>query len=327
MNSMSKAFLGVDGGGTKTHACLVDLEGHVLATAANGSANWERIGIEATLENLREVISQVLALSGTAETDIIGSTFALAGVDWDSDITMFTNLFTNFHFENPALIVNDAFAALFAGSPSGIGIVSIAGTGGKTAGRTNKENFQTMGMELGEGGGAGQLVALTIDHLAKIFHELEEPSLLTEMVLAHSGFTNLAHFFKAVARDHLHIGEELAPAIFDIAKTGDAGAIKLVEQVAVQHAKDVEAMSGRLTFPQGSIPVVRAGGLHTAKFSIFDDAFESTVTGLLPEAELKVLDISPVYGSIIQVATKHFEEIPSIFLNNLFADARTRENL
>ena len=41
---MSKVFLGVDGGGTKTHACVVDLEGNILGTAANGGANWERSG-------------------------------------------------------------------------------------------------------------------------------------------------------------------------------------------------------------------------------------------------------------------------------------------
>ena len=327
MNSMSKTFLGIDGGGTKTHACLVDLDGHVLATAANGSANWERIGTHATIENLGEVIGQVLETSGTAESDILESTFALAGVDWDADIEMFKSLLSRFEFENPAVIINDAFAALFAGTSTGIGIVSIAGTGGKTAGRTEQANFQTMGMELGEGGGAGQLVALTLDLMAKIFHGLEAPSRLTDMVLDHAGFSSLATFFKAVARDDFQLGEELAPNIFAIAKSADLGAMKIVKEIATQHAKDVKAVAGKLIFTDVSTPVIRAGGLHTAKYEIFDETFESVVMELMPEASLKVLDISPVYGSVIQAAKQHFGIIPTTFLNNLLMEARTGAHL
>ena len=53
---MTKALLGIDGGGTKTHAVIVDLDGHILGTAANGGANWERIGLQAVQTGLQELI-------------------------------------------------------------------------------------------------------------------------------------------------------------------------------------------------------------------------------------------------------------------------------
>ena len=56
---MSKLLLGIDGGGTKTHAVLVDISGNILAAAANGGANWERTGIEATEISLLEIVMKL----------------------------------------------------------------------------------------------------------------------------------------------------------------------------------------------------------------------------------------------------------------------------
>jgi N-acetylglucosamine kinase-like BadF-type ATPase len=58
---MSKVILGIDGGGTKTHAVLVDLAGNILAAAANGGANWERTGIAATQASLVEIVTRALS--------------------------------------------------------------------------------------------------------------------------------------------------------------------------------------------------------------------------------------------------------------------------
>ena len=58
---MSELILGIDGGGTKTHAVVVDLSGNILATAAHSGANWERTGITAT-EIILKVIMLLLVL-------------------------------------------------------------------------------------------------------------------------------------------------------------------------------------------------------------------------------------------------------------------------
>lgn len=87
---MSKVFLGIDGGGTKTHAVLVDLAGKIVASAANGGANWERTGIKATQASLVEIVDRVLSLAGLTAADIVASTFALAGIDWESDKELFS---------------------------------------------------------------------------------------------------------------------------------------------------------------------------------------------------------------------------------------------
>jgi N-acetylglucosamine kinase-like BadF-type ATPase len=324
---MSKLILGIDGGGTKTHAALVDLSGNILATSANGGANWERTGITATEISLLEIIRRVLESANAKSKDIVAATFGLAGIDWESDLDLFAPIAKSLNLEDKCVFVNDSIAALFAGSPNGIGCVSIAGTGGKTAGRNGTTTIQTMGMELGEAGGAGQLVALALDYIARIYHGTEKSSALTNLILEESGFADETSLFKAVARQEFRLDEEIAPKIFTLATNGDAGAIAITNLVATQHANDAVAIINRLGLTNSDVPVIRAGGLHTAGCATFDLTFENALKSKHPGASSKVLEISPVYGAIVHAAQTYFGDIPQPFLENLFKQARAKGDL
>lgn len=324
---MSKVILGIDGGGTKTHALLVDLDGNILATAANGGANWERTGIAATQTSLQEIVNRVLSEAGLTSSNITAATFGLAGIDWESDKELFVPTVKALNLPANTAFINDSIAALFAGNPSGIGCVSIAGTGGKTSGRSATKTLQTMGMDLGEGGGAGQLVSLALDYIARIHHGIEAPSGLTQLILADSGFSDETALFKSVAREEFRISEDLAPEIFELCASGDKGAMTIAVTVANQHALDVIAMLKKLGLPDSTVNVIRAGGLHTAGCAIFDQTFEKALKSGHPGAVTQVLDISPVYGAVIHAAHSHFGEIPAAFLANLFEQARVKGDL
>ena len=324
---MSKLLLGIDGGGTKTHAVLVDLSGNILAAAANGGANWERTGIAATEISLLEIIKRVLNIAKAEGNDIVAATFGLAGIDWESDLELFAPISKSLNLSDKAVFVNDSIAALCAGSPNGIGCVSIAGTGGKTAGRNGTQTIQTMGMDLGEAGGAGQLVALALDYIARIYHGTEKPSALTNLILDESGFADETALFKAVARDEFRLDEEMAPKIFALATNGDAGAIEITNLVATQHANDVVAIINRLGLTNTAVPVIRAGGLHTAGCATFDLTFEKALKSKQPGATSKVLDISPVYGAVVHAAHAYLGDIPPAFLDNLFEQANAKGDL
>ena len=130
---MTRYVLGVDGGGTKTDAVIADENGVAIATASNGGANWERMGIEKALTSLEEVIRNAATAASIQTSQIESASFAIAGIDWPDDVKLYLPItdrlgITNFQF------MNDSFAALYAGAGKLEGIVSIAGTGGKTAG-------------------------------------------------------------------------------------------------------------------------------------------------------------------------------------------------
>ena len=318
---MVKAILGIDGGGTKTHAVLVDLDGNILGTAANGGANWEPIGIDAVGESLEELISRALSIAKIGREDIVASTLALAGIDWPEDEILFAPTLLSLGLTNRCTLVNDSVAALFAGIPDGVGCVSIAGTGGKTAGSDGRITLQTMGMELGEGGGAGQLVGLALDSIARAHHGASEKTQMYTAIPKAAGFDNPTSFFTAIARGRVHLDETLAPLIFDLAKNADSAALEVVTQVAKQHALDTKAIASQLDFHSKPIVLIRAGGLHTAGCESFDTAFEEEVIRLLGPVDMRVLEIPPVFGAVILSAHQYFEKMPAEFLRNLLANA------
>jgi N-acetylglucosamine kinase-like BadF-type ATPase len=272
---MSKYILGIDAGGTKTHGTIADPRGVIIATTAHGGANWERFGIEGAVSVLKEVIETLLETVGASMSDIGGATLALAGIDWPEDYLLFDPFLSNLHFSCEVSIINDSFGALFAGAPNGIGVVSIAGTGGKTAGSSGSLTLQTMGMELGEGGGGGQLISLALEKVAENYHAGKTDSALAQLLLSYSKKNSLLDFFYAISRKSLVMDEGLAPGIFSLAASGDLESSAIVARVAHQHAIDVISICTRLNFI-GEIPIVKSGGLHTAGNAVFDQAFEST---------------------------------------------------
>ena len=323
---MSKYILGIDAGGTKTHGTLADTTGAIVATSSYGGANWERVGVPAATNVLANVISDLLLEVSATHSEIGAATLAVAGIDWPEDLSLLSPFISNLQISGDIALINDSFGALYAGAPDGIGTVSIAGTGGKTAGCNGSLTLQTMGMEVGEGGGGGQLISLAVDKVASHYHAGISASPLAQLVLETSGKKSLLDFFYAVSRANLTLDESLAPSIFELAATGDIDSMDIVSRVAHQHALDIISISKRLDFV-GDIPVVRSGGLHTAGNNIFDQSFEETLAAAPLNFQIKILDISPSFGSLIHASHSYFGGVNSQFISTLLSQARERAHL
>ena len=70
--------LGIDGGGTKTHAVIADADGAVRGFATSGPANWEVVGLRGAGESLREATRRALQAAGAESGDLLRAFAALA---------------------------------------------------------------------------------------------------------------------------------------------------------------------------------------------------------------------------------------------------------
>ncbi|MEI6220139.1 MAG: BadF/BadG/BcrA/BcrD ATPase family protein [Actinomycetes bacterium] len=324
---MSEYILGIDAGGTKTHGCLVDTSGRILATATSTGANWERVGWDGAQTVLREVVSTLLTDAAVDRKEISAATFALAGIDWPADADLFFDFSDSLKFKMPGLFINDGLASLYAGKPDGLGIVSIAGTGGKTVGNDGVRSVQTMGMSIGEGAGAGQVIALTLNALGRQYHRGEGTSPLAKIVLSFSKEQNLADFFHSYARNGLLLSESIAPIVFQLASAGDSDAIEIVSAVASQHAVDVINIIEKLDFKVNVIDVIKSGGLHIAENQIFDETFNAGLAPIAQRVSVKTLKISPAFGAVVYAAISHFGGSNQEFYETLQEQIGTRVGL
>src|SRR5215475_14440610 len=116
--------LGVDGGGTKTHALAVDEHGKVHGVGIGKHSNYQTSGFEWATSVIADVTRQ--ALGGVRPDKAI---FCLAGCDTDLDEGRLTAAIRDFGLVGDFACYNDTFAPLRAGTSQPYGVAVICGTG------------------------------------------------------------------------------------------------------------------------------------------------------------------------------------------------------
>ena len=132
---MSRYFLGVDVGGTKSHTLVTDETGATLGFGAAGAGNWEQVGWDGLETVLHEIVGAALAQAGLTPGQIAGAGFGLAGFDFPEDRAPHQRIVDTLALGGPTHIGNDALVALVAGAPAGWGVVVTAGTSNNTLAR------------------------------------------------------------------------------------------------------------------------------------------------------------------------------------------------
>ena len=85
-------FLGVDGGGSKTLAIVVDESGRSLGVGLGGPGNFQGPGVEKARLAVQESIEQALNQAGAELHHFRGAYFGMAGADRPADFEIVRNL-------------------------------------------------------------------------------------------------------------------------------------------------------------------------------------------------------------------------------------------
>ncbi len=127
--SREKYYLGIDGGGTKTHAVITDSERRVMGEGFSGAANPLRVGLEEAVSHIDQAVGEACAQAGIDLRSIDFACAAIAGINHPIHYhTMKDALDDALHIAGLEL-VTDARAALEGALDGKAGVVVIAGTG------------------------------------------------------------------------------------------------------------------------------------------------------------------------------------------------------
>jgi N-acetylglucosamine kinase-like BadF-type ATPase len=298
---MPRYFLGVDTGGTKSHALIADESGRAVGFAQGGTGNHESVGYDGLRKVLSSITERALASAGLRRDEIAGAGFGIAGCDWPSDEAPTREVIDSLGLSAPYEFVNDATVALLAGAPSGWGVSVIAGTGCNCRGRDlhGREGRVTgEGHRMGEHGGGGEMVAHGVQAVAMSWTRLGPETRLTELFMDYVGAADIVDLLEGICRQRYRLPAAAAPLVFQAAEDGDAVAIETVRWAGQELGCLAVGVIRQLSFEPLEFDVVLAGSLYKGG-ALLTDALRETVLAVAPGARFLRLTAPPVIGGVV----------------------------
>jgi N-acetylglucosamine kinase-like BadF-type ATPase len=284
-------ILGVDGGNSKTELVAATIEGALIAFVRGGGSNSHAVGAEGAAE----VIDGLVREAGVDGTATLGA-FYLCGADVPSDIAELDAAVARRAWVQEAIVDNDTFALLRAGTDAETAVAIVCGAGINCVGRAGDRvaRYPSLGWETGDWGGSEMLGNEALFLAARDEDGRGTPTALVELVRAHFGLS-VTDVGEAVHYRRMRAARlgELAPEVVALAAE-DAVARSLVRRLA----SEIGLLAERAFRDLGvdAADVVLGGGMLRSGEGFLHDA----VLARLPEgARPIVLDDPPVLGAAL----------------------------
>ncbi len=292
-------LLGVDGGATKTLAAVYDVGSEQLSLGHGGPSNPDAVGATAAASAVSAAASEamdgatrkeepdsaVLAIAGTDTAAVDRSLRDLEGKGW--------------------IVVNDVVGAWATATSCKPGIAVIAGTGSNSFGvGLAGDPWRTggWGHVLGDEG-SGYWLGLHSIKACLFYRDGRGPETsMAEEAPGFFGLDSLEELAGLVYSKPLTKGEiaAFAKATGKAAAAGDPVAIDLYKTAADDLAAHVDAVM-RKTDLAGRFQIGLVGSAFRAG-PVFVDPLIERIRGFAPEAEVSMVEMAPVGGSLLLAA-------------------------
>lgn len=296
------AFLGVDVGGTKTRALLVNEAGDVLGIGEAGPGNHEVVGYSGLKRAVHFACEAAFKNTGLSTPNIAGAGFGVAGYDWPGQKEPVYDAISVLELKCPIKVVNDTVLGIIAGSCEGWGLAVVSGTGCNCWGWDRSRNKVGQatggGLDMGEGAGASEIVARAIQVCAHAWTRRGPSTSLSERFTQLVGAKDLGNLLEGIMIGQYSINASAAPIIFEEAAKGDEIAKNLITWAGSELGELVNAVICQLEFQRLVFDVVMMGSMFDGGTALITPMID-TVHHLAPSARFTRLNTGPVVGAVL----------------------------
>ena len=295
--------LGLDAGGTKTACLVASTEGKVLGRGEAGPANFQSCGKVSARHQMAEAINAAIAEAAIDRSEVVAAYYGVAGADRDADFDTVREILDPINPARAWEIENDSIVGLRAGTPDGVGIGLVAGTGmnaiGKN-GRGGRKRVGGLGRFSGDFGAAFDLVEDALFRAMRGHEGRGEPTILYDLFREAFGLEKLEDLIEFYYLDDYRAPDlaAYAPVVFDAASRGDRLAKGVLAKGGRSLASAANAILKALFEPGERVRIVLAGSvLQKGK----DPAMIDALVADLHEAyrtEIVKLELEPVLGAL-----------------------------
>lgn len=301
--SSPRFVVAVDGGGSKTDAVLLDLDGAVVARARGRGSSPQIDGLESSVRTVDAVIGEVTA--GHPRAELAQVSLYMSGLDLPAEIEAYRGAIDGLPWALERIVVeNDLHALLRAGADEPDAVAIVCGTGMNAIGvRADgaQVRFPALGGISGDWGGGSSLGGEVLWHSARAADGRGPSTRLLPMLLESFGAATLDEIV-----EDLHFGRRsettlasLAPLVFAAADAGDEVALGLVARQADEVLAYARACLSRLELLDRPVPVVIGGGVARARNPLLVGRVENGLARFAPRASLRIVDAAPVLGAAL----------------------------
>src|SRR2546425_2707608 len=300
--SRERYFLGIDGGGTKTHAVITDSECRVLGEGFGGAANPLRVGLEDAVSHITQAVADACAQAGIELSNISSACAAIAGINHP----------IHYHTMKDALdeameiagleLVTDARAALEGALDGKPGIVVIAGTGSIAIG-VNAEGRQAraggFGPTLSDEGSGYYIAQQALKAVVSSFDGRSPETSLTERVCKRLGLANASDLPGVIYNSDSEPVEiaSLAELVHEAAQEGDEVARQILTAAGCELGRLAASVIEKLGLQSSAFRVACVGSVFRSGEFVLEPLREA-VACIAPRAEIGPPLCTPAIGAV-----------------------------
>lgn len=303
-----KFIIGMDGGGTKTHAVITNLSGEKLFESSGGPSNFLVLGTRPVSETLLTLIQNCLSGINAGMEDVACVLLGTTGAGRRTDAEKLENDFNDYLKEkgvslNMFAVESDARIALegaFAGAP---GSILIAGTGsimfGKDASGT-VHRVGGFGRYLGDEGSGYMLGKKGLVAVSRQFDGRGTKTLIADLIKEKFGIESPEILITEIYKNNFDIASA-APLVIEAAAKNDGAALQIVESETDELILHIKSMSAKINQPE--LHVAFIGGLISSD-NFYSRLFKQKINQHLPAVKVIEPIYSPAVGAVLMAKSK-----------------------
>lgn len=327
-------YMGIDAGGSKTYAVIINEQGIPVGMGKGGNGNHQ-LDRDCAESSLQAATHQALLQAGLSKEQIRYAWLGLAGADREGDYAILRPIVQRLGLPHTGISC-DTTIALRAGTTRPYGVVIICGTGVNCSGINRQgETYQCggFGYRFGDYGGGSDLSVEVFRSVIRDSEGRGKPTLLTGLLLAELGYPSVEDMVNDYLDQDKSLSADLAQLLFTAGRQGDAVAQGIVDKQGEELGLAAAATIRKLHMEQEQFDVVLAGSILTRgdEQDRLKQAILQQVKAAAPLCSLQTLTVEPVTGALILAMEQCGEEITPFIQENLLqinalVDSQRRED-
>lgn len=301
--STDPIVIAVDGGGSKTDAVAIDLDGRILATTRGTGSNPQTIGVPAAVRIVDSLVNELLEPLDHAP--VLQASVYLSGLDLAVEVATYRAALDPLPWTKggrPFVADNDMFALLRAGTQEPNAVAVVCGTGINCVGvRADGEHarFDALGTISGDWGGGGFLGEQALWHAARAIDGRGGPTVFTTSIPDHFGLPDVQSVIEAFHFGRLSYSRfsDLAPLVLAAADDGDPAAFAILDRQAEEIVAMAVSAINRLELGDTALPVVLGGGVLATGNARLIAGITAGLAARAPRARVELVQARPILGA------------------------------